>query len=659
MILGASIVLLLIIVLKSIKDKSLNDHTVSRTQEYLQAEASTGTGTIGALAEASKTEYTGNPEELSGRILNIGSVSKMFATAAVMQLVDQDKVYLDAPVTAYIPEFTLADERYKKITVRMLMNHTSGLMGTIYGKGFCFDEVNSDYHDEFLTLLAKQQLKYEPGAFNCYCNDGFTLLEILVERVSGMTFTEYLEENICRPLALTSTGTMWNIGSGTGNGEMGPDSMSAAKEHEYVHLLGAGGIMSTAADLCGFGSAFFTGNDILLSEQSKTEMAENYKTGCPEDFGLGWDNVRKEDYEKAGVTVLVKDGDTFYHSASLAVAPDEKITAAVISSGGGSSVNEEIVLALLDIALAEQGISVEHPDKAIPETIDTVPEKYLSYEGLYADSQRTVNITFPDGRYMQIASVTSDQKFEFQYMYSNDGQFVKMSGDAASGKAIPAKPAEILRFEEREGQVYLADTQAGCTLYKVSEKETDENAQRAWDQRNDVSYFMVSGPASDCFYAIENCRIKLHTDERAPGHVNGWIMLDEKNLGYETIVPGSGSRDLSTARIEESGGKEYLILNETNCRYISGKCIPALPEDLTRVDLETDEARWFMIDGAENVTLRLDIPEKASVYVYDQYGNVRYSSFMTEYGNEVPLPEYGYIVFIGETGSSIKAGIIR
>ena len=82
----------------------------------------------GNVVNAASSAASGT--DSSDYILNIGSVSKMYVTAAVMQLVDQGKVELDAPVTDYIPDFKLADERYKDITVRMLMNHTSGLMGS-------------------------------------------------------------------------------------------------------------------------------------------------------------------------------------------------------------------------------------------------------------------------------------------------------------------------------------------------------------------------------------------------------------------------------------------------------------------------------------------------------------------------------------------------
>ena len=65
----------------------------------------------------------------------VGSVSKIYSTAAVMRLADEGKVMLDAPVTDYIPEFRMVDPRYRDITVRMLMDHTSGLMGSVYAEG--------------------------------------------------------------------------------------------------------------------------------------------------------------------------------------------------------------------------------------------------------------------------------------------------------------------------------------------------------------------------------------------------------------------------------------------------------------------------------------------------------------------------------------------
>ena len=603
-----------------------------------------GTVTVNAEESTDSSDY----------ILNIGSTSKMYVTAAVMQLADQGKVDLDAPVTDYITDFKMADERYKDITVRMLMNHTSGLMGSQYDGIFLFDEKNEEYHDTFLEKLSRQHLKAAPGEFNSYCNDGFTLLEILVERVSGMSFTEYMDKNICSPLSLENTGSIWNMDMDrqapiyiNGNVKMG---------HEYGQAIGAGSVVSTAEDVCNFGSAFFTGNNVLLSEESKKEMAENNRAGdCAENFGLGWDEVEKEDYKKAGVTVLSKGGDTDYQHASLVVAPDEKISVAVLSSGGGSGINEKMALALMDEALKDEGISIDHPEKEKPELLSTVPEEILKYEGLYANASYTLGISFPDNQYMRVVSVTGEQEFEEQFMYTADGTFVKMSGDVASGNAIVAQPMEAYRFEEKDGQVYLVDSFGGYSLYKVSEKNVASEVQSAWDVRNGVTYYLVSGTAADANYSVNN-HIKLSTSELAPGFVNGYVMQDENLAGYDFIMQGTVSRDMSELRMEEVDGNEYLCLDDLGWRCISEKNIPVLTDDIKSVELKSGEAAWFRIDGAKNETLKLDIPDNASVYVYDKYMNIKYSSVMIGYGDSVPLPEYGMIVFVGENGSTVTIG---
>ena len=89
-------------------------------------------------------------ETSEGYFLDIGSVSKVYVTTAAMQLVDQGLIDLDSPVTDYIPEFTMADERYHDITVRMLMNHTSGLMGSVYSESFSFGYSSPGYNTEYL-----------------------------------------------------------------------------------------------------------------------------------------------------------------------------------------------------------------------------------------------------------------------------------------------------------------------------------------------------------------------------------------------------------------------------------------------------------------------------------------------------------------------------
>lgn len=138
-------------------------------------------------------------------LYGVGSVSKIYTTVAVMQLAEKHKLFLDAPVTRYLPDFKMADPRYRQITVRMLLSHSSGLMGSSFKNAMLFGDADPAATDELLERLAAQRLKADPGAYSVYCNDGFTLAELVVEAVSGQDFMEYVRANILRPAGLEST----------------------------------------------------------------------------------------------------------------------------------------------------------------------------------------------------------------------------------------------------------------------------------------------------------------------------------------------------------------------------------------------------------------------------------------------------------------------
>ena len=202
----------------------------------------------------------------------VGSVSKVYVTTAVMQLVDQGKVDLDTPVTEYIDDFTMADERYKDITVRMLMNHTSGLSGSTLKNMFLYGDNDSVATTNVLENLKSQKLKAAPGEYASYCNDGFELLEVIVERVSGMSYTDYVEKSIAAKIGVKNTYTANNVFENPLLADIYPDGHNRY-ETEYCMDFGSGGIYATAADTCEFGSTFFKGDNRLLSEESKKKMA--------------------------------------------------------------------------------------------------------------------------------------------------------------------------------------------------------------------------------------------------------------------------------------------------------------------------------------------------------------------------------------------------
>jgi CubicO group peptidase (beta-lactamase class C family) len=213
-------------------------------------------GEIVISGHAGKNDTKGNVPLTSNTVYGIGSTSKMVLTAAVMKFVDEGKIDLDLPVVKYIPDFKMKDNRYKQITPRMLLNHSSGLLGTSGSNVFLYEDNDTYAHDTLLEQLATQNLKADPGAFSVYCNDGFTLAEILVERVSGMGFTAFIHKYLTEPLEMNHTKTPQDVVDPAKLAGIYSPAYKGQLPRETTNIIATGGISSTAEDLVKFSQIF-------------------------------------------------------------------------------------------------------------------------------------------------------------------------------------------------------------------------------------------------------------------------------------------------------------------------------------------------------------------------------------------------------------------
>ena len=296
----------------------------------------------------------------------IGSISKMLATTAIMQLVDQGKVGLDQPVVKYLPQFTMRSPQYRQITVRMLLNHTAGLPGTSYGDSATTTPY-PQYPQAVMANLAKSSLKTTPGAMSVYCNDCFTVAGEVVAAVSGMTYPAYVQRNIFAPLGMTHSGYL-----GEGVPARGTFARVVAGGAdlplEIVNAPAAGGMWSTAPDMARFARMLLNrgtvdGRTILtpaaVAEMGRLQIAT---TLDPVDraalaYGLGWDNVHEVNLAAIGQRAWSKDGDSADYHANLVVLPDAGIAAFVAGAGNMFSSHQAAALAqrIAMHALAERG----------------------------------------------------------------------------------------------------------------------------------------------------------------------------------------------------------------------------------------------------------------------------------------------------------------
>ena len=252
---------------------------------------------------------------------------------------------------------------------------------------------------------------------------------------------------------------------------------------------------------------------------------------------------------------------------------------------------------------------------------------------------------------MSIVGLTTEKGAELQYKYTTEGSFVQMTGDVASGNAIQLRPIDTVEFKEAGGSVFAIENGDTYMLQKYETCEVSSKAQSAWDQRSGKQYYLVNAGPFDFSYFGQSIRT-LTTSPEAPGYVDGLNIIDEDHAVNRISAPGMLSRDIDDYEISVRDGREYLKLTASGYEYVSEDAVPEFTSDITSVALGF-EASWYKINGLINETVTLDIPDNASVLVYDKFGNVKYSSCYAGYGDTVPLPEYGIIVFVGESGSAV------
>jgi len=146
---------------------------------------------------------TGDPLEPEN-LFHFASVSKPFVATAIVQLVEQGKIDLDAPVTEYLPYFKLADDRYREITIRHMLDHSSGMTDV---EDYEWDKPQFDdgAAERFVRSLATEKMIFTPGEDAQYSNMAFDTLGDVIAKVSGMSFDAYVKTQILDPLQMTES----------------------------------------------------------------------------------------------------------------------------------------------------------------------------------------------------------------------------------------------------------------------------------------------------------------------------------------------------------------------------------------------------------------------------------------------------------------------
>ena len=218
-------------------------------------------------------------------VFQSGSIGKQFTAAAVMLLVQDGKLSLDDKLVKYLPD---APASWQKITIRNLLNHTSGM-------GNFGDEVElwRDYtENQYLDLVKKTPLKFEPGTSWDYSNLGYVTLGILVHKISGKFYGDFLQERIFGPLRM-STARVISEADIIPNRAAGYRLVEGElKNQEWVspsnNTTADGSLYFTVQDLAKWDAALYTDFPLKRSTLQQIFTPAKLVDGTDRPYGFGW-----------------------------------------------------------------------------------------------------------------------------------------------------------------------------------------------------------------------------------------------------------------------------------------------------------------------------------------------------------------------------------
>ena len=272
----------------------------------------------------------------------IASVTKQFTAASILILQERGELRVEAPLKTYLPDIPQA---WNDVTIFNLLTHTSGIPDFIHLTDFPNFEKLPQRPEQLIAKIRNQPLEFAPGSDRAYSNTGYLLLGLVIEKVSGESYAQFVKENLLDPAGMRDSGydTHAAIIRHRASGyTYGPDGFENAPYIDMSIPFAAGGLYSTTGDLLRWERALFGGK--ILSSASLEQMATPFK----QKYGFGV-VIQKVD----GDTIVDHSGSLEGFNSRLIHGERDKLAVVVLSNVGGPATDQ----------LADDLFEIVHGDK--------------------------------------------------------------------------------------------------------------------------------------------------------------------------------------------------------------------------------------------------------------------------------------------------------
>lgn len=321
----------------------------------------------------------------SETLFPIASITKTFTGIAVMQLAEKGLIDLDKPIGDYIEELSLPGGEEEIITTRMLLTHHSGIQGDILYNWY-LPEVSDNplIYEQVVDLINKEGCIFPPGKMYSYSNSGYSLLGVLIHRISGTPYVDYIRSHILEPLEMEST-IMFPGEEAENEIATGYDGKTSSTMPMKLGIP-AGGMALASNDAVKYLQAVintYHGNEILLKKTTLHQMMISQNDSIPLDkdfsIGLSW---FLQNPIKTYTKYTSHRGELPPYHSMLVILPELKIGVCIATNTNDSSIPDEMAHDIIGkLYEYKTGEEIELQNHKGQGTFDL--SKMKAYEGYY------------------------------------------------------------------------------------------------------------------------------------------------------------------------------------------------------------------------------------------------------------------------------------
>ena len=472
-------------------------------------------------------------------IFRIGSITKQFTAVAILQLMEQGKLNLQDEITKFIPDYPMNGH---KITIEHLLTHTSGIQSYTGMKDFVEMMRKDMKPEELIAHFKNQPMEFAPGTKWNYNNSGYFLLGYIIEKITGKTYPQYLEENFFKPLGMTNsyygsdTKIIKNRATAYGKGEKGFEN---AQPLSMTLPYSAGSIQSTVEDLLKWHQAVHAYK--LVKKESLDKAFTSYKLtdGKETNYGYGWflGNVQESP------TIEHGGGINGFLTSSIYL-PKEDVFVAVFSNCDCNSPDD------VSSKIAALTIGKPYDYKEMP--LDSTTLK--SYTGVYENDKAEQRvITFSENQLYSQRSGSPKYKIK---AYQKDKFFLEKSFSTT---------LEFSRNSKGEIEKINAKSRQGIEIWSKTNKPIPTKAEIQVDEKILESYVGDYELAPNFIISITKEQNKLFA--QATGQGKNELFSETETKFFLKVV------DAQVEFVKDEAGKiSKLVLNQGG-KKIDGKKI--------------------------------------------------------------------------------------